>query len=473
MFFGLNTAVSGLLASQRGLYTVNHNLTNSRTPGYSRQQVDQRATKAHRLQGIGFQGTGTEITGINRIRDSFVDFKYWNETSKTGEWQVKRESLLEIEKIFNEPSNSSFRKYIDDFYESLDNMKTNPSDLSYREPVLKNAEALTKHINETSKRFINLREDTEENVSIKVDHINGLANQIQGLNKQIHVQEVGGVAANDLRDRRELLIDELSKIVNISVKESDDGKMDISIGGASLVNHIYVTEINFNKDAKTKDDLITWSYGGKIDLQSGELKGLTDLLKGDGKDNSYRGIPFFEDQLNHFAKTFADKFNEVHREGKGLDGSTGLDFFTYDPNEPAGTMAISKEIYGDIRKFAAGSTENPEDSENLQKLIRLREDQNFFDGTAGYAKGTPDDFIKSIMSSMAVDSMQAKRFHDTQVLLQKNLASKRMSISGVSLNEEMADMVQFQHIYRASAKMISTMDMLLDITVNRLGQVGR
>lgn len=483
MFFGFNSAVRGLLASQRALYTTNHNIDNTNTKGYSRQQIEQRATNPFKMPGIGFLGTGTEVYNVQRVRDSFVDFKYWNETAPMGEWELKKNSLTEIEKLMGEPSNSSFRKYMDDFYKSLDEMSKNPSDIAFREPVRENAMAFTKHINETAKRLQNMQTETEYLIETKVKHINSLSSQIAGLNRQIYSGELDGKPSNDLRDRRELLVDELAKIVDIRVNESPDGKYNISIGGISIVDHLYTNKISFKEidDGTNKEYKILWENGGEVNFKSGELKALMDLFKGNGEGNSYRGIPYYMKQLDEFAQGFADKFNSVHKIGYGLpiDGTsaTNINFFVGPSNDPinitAATLTLSDEILKDIRNIAAAG--NPgglaEDNKNLIKLINQREDKNFFSG--GVSQGTPDDFIKSMLSSMAVDSLQAGRLYATQELMQKNIETKRSSISGVDLNEEMADMVRFQHVYVASSKMISTMDMIIDITVNRLGMVGR
>jgi len=477
MFFGFNSAVRGLLASQRALYTTNHNIDNANTKGYSRQQVDQRATDPFKMPGIGFLGTGTEIYNIARVRDSFVDFKYWNETAPKGEWEIKKNTLTEIEKLMGEPSNNSFRKYMDDFYSSLDEMSKNPSDIAFREPVRENALAFTKHINETAERLQDMIKETEYSIDMKVKHVNSLSEQIAGLNRQIYSQELDGRHANDLRDRRELLVDELSKIVNVRVNESPNGKYNVSVDGISIVDHLYTNKVIFKKDASEK---IVWENGSPINLSSGELKGLVEMYEGDGQANSYRGIPYYMDQLDKFARGFAEKFNSVHTAGYGLNATTsGINFFVGAGNDPdptkitAATLTLSKEILDDVRNIAAASGIGglAEDNTNALKLISQREDKFFF--TGGVSQGTPDDFIKSMLSSMAVDSLQAKRIYGTQELIQKNIELKRSSISGVSLEEEMADMVRYQHVYVASSKMISTMDMIIDVTVNRLGLVGR
>src|SRR5699024_11087278 len=180
---------------------------------------------------------------------------------------------------------SSFRQYMDDFFEALTNLSTNPSDFSYREPVKETAIALTKHIKETAKRLENLKNETEFIIETKVKQVNDIGDQIAALNKQIYALEIDGNSANDLRDQRDLLVDELSKIVNVRVDESTDGKYKVSVSGITLVDHDYVTKMEYGP--KDKKDIngpkeLKWSNGNYINLRSGELKGLLDLVDGDG-----------------------------------------------------------------------------------------------------------------------------------------------------------------------------------------------
>lgn len=469
MFMGFNSAVRGLVASQRSLYTTNHNISNTNTPGYSRQEVRQVATDPYRMPGIGFMGTGTEITDINRIRDSFTDYKYWNQMAPLGEWEAKNEVLVELEKLMGEPSNSSFRQYMDDFYQSIENLSTNPGDKAYREPVRENAMAFTKHLNETTKRLGKLKEDVKYNLETKINQINSLSKQVASLNKQIYTQELDGRSANDLRDKRELLVDQMSSLANISVSESK-GKYDISISGISLVDHLNTNEIRLKEEDGILEAI--WENGGSVRLQGGEIKGLLEVYQGDGRNGSYRGINFFMDQLNFFAKGFADKFNQAHKNGKIGENQDPGDFFTYDPNNPGASISLHEDIVASVDNIAVGKTPNPEDNENLLEILDLLNSKTFFNEDK-MPKGSPEDFIKSIVSSLAVDSMQADRILETQKLIENNLRSRRMSISGVNLDDEMADLVRFQHVYVASAKMVSTLDSIIDVTVNRLGLVGR
>lgn len=473
---GFNSAVSGLLASQRAIYVTNHNIDNANTEGYSRQEALQRATSPMYLPGIGFLGTGTEIYDIIRHRDSYIDFKYWNENAPTGEWNVKRETLVELENLFGEPSDSSFRKYMDEFFSSLEDLSKNPSDYSYRAAVREKAKALTMHIRETAERLDNLMEETDFSISTKVNQINNIADQIKNLNEQIYSLELDGTKANDLRDRRELLVDQLSEIINVQVSESDDGKFRVGIGGMALVDHIYVNELKYEaKDSSKPDEKeVMWENGNSLKFKSGELKGLIDVLYSDGEESTYRGIPFYKEKLNTFARQLISKVNDVHRNGYGLNGSYEKEFFT---GEDANTISLSDAILDNLDNIAAAYVEKgefngeAENNKNLLKLIALRENKKFFEG--GNSQGTPDDFIKSILSNLSVDSQQASRMSDTQGLIMDNIVQKRDSESGVELNEEMTNMIKYQHSYNAAARMITTIDAILNVTINGMGLVGR
>lgn len=182
-----------------------------------------------------------------------------------------------------------------------------------------------------------------------------MANQIAALNKQIYSSEIDGRTSNDLRDRRDVLLDDLSKIANIKVDEFDNGKTRVSISGISLVDHDYVSEIKVVKDEiGGADKTIKLQWGGNesdVKLRSGELKGLIEMYNGDGENGSYRGIPYYQNKLDEFAKGFAEKFNDQHSEGKRLGGGDGGQFFTYDASKGvAATLTLDGEILDDLKK---------------------------------------------------------------------------------------------------------------------------
>ncbi len=481
-WIGFNTAVSGLLASQRKLYVTNHNIANADTKGYSRQVAIQNATSPHRLPGIGFVGTGSSITSIERVRDSYLDYKYRTENAPLGEWEIKRNTLLDIEHILKETENEGLSKYVDDFFKSLEDLSKNPSDDSYRVAVREKAIAMTNHLNETASKLYNLEKDINYQINAQVKKVNDIGFQIKNLNEQIFKLEIDGKKANDLRDQRDMLVSDLSKIVNVQVKEQD-GKYTVSIGGASLVDHSNLSKLKdpgvteVSKISGENLVQLQWENGNKVALKSGELKGLLDARDGTGINGEYSGIPYYVERLNDFAKIFAEKINEIHREGYTAEDVQGGDFFEAlgGGDIKADNISVSQSIKESLNNIAAGRDDPPngvENNKNILKLLGLREDKNFFKDSV-HAQGTPEDYLTSIISALGVDSQYAIRMQDNQKLILNSVETRIDSVSSVDPDEEMADMVRFMKTYTASAKMITTFDTIFDVTINRLGLVGR
>jgi len=488
-WIGFNSATQGLLTSQKQLYITNHNINNQATDGYSRQIGKQRAASPMDLPGIGMLGNGTEMYEISRQRDSYANKKYWNENKYMGEWELKENNLLEIQRIINEPSDSSVRKNLDEIFKAFEELSKRPSDSSTRALVRQKALTFTKHLNETSTRLYNLQSDINFQVSEKINNVNEYAGQISKLNKEIMQLEIDGSTANDLRDSRDLLIDKLSKIVNINVDENK-GKMRISVGGIGLVDHDEThllkyppTQIANPLNPKEKLNVVEWSLGEEsVALKSGELKSLLDLR--DLSNLEYRGIPYYIKKLDQFANVFAEKMNEVHSSGFALDMKTvNIKLFTVDGQSTedqnqnkkkitALNIGISADIMDNLDNIAAADADNGADNnKNALKLIALREDPSFFE--SGTGKGTPDDFVKSILSTIAVDGNHATTMFANQKTVFQGVKMRRESVSGVNSNEELSNMVQFLKSYRSNAKMLTTFDKVFEVTINQLGLVGR
>ena len=521
-FFEFNVAVQGLYSARMGLNVVNHNITNASTPGFSRQAIEQRATRPMALNnGTGMLGTGSEVVSVQRIRSHYLDQKFWSENIKFGEYEVKANELAGIEALFNEPSNTGFSKIMNEFYSALSEMEKNPGDLSYRQGVKQMGIQLTTYFNNTAQSLQRIQRELNDAVQNKVDQINSYASQIATLNKQIYNLELDGNRANDLRDQRDLIVDKLSKIVDVQVSEitvsetadsgdvyqNDRGRKNqhfiVTIGnGQTLVNHFHkrelktvqrdsvdpTTQVAYLKDVVWKDN-----EGVKLAVSGGELKGYLDMRDGDdGKSGAnYRGIPYYMERLNRFVQNFAMSFNEGkvmdlngieknlladggHAQGKTLNGDTGIRFFSFDgvdyKNITALNFSLSQDVLSDVRNIAAGDPSGigaTNDAKMLRALMGLRHNNGMF------TEGEPEDFMRSIISVIAVDNNQAKRFSENQGNLLKTVDTQRESIKGVSLDEEMANMIKFQQAYNAAARIITTIDGIYDTTINRLGLVGR
>ncbi|NLF52137.1 MAG: flagellar hook-associated protein FlgK, partial [Leptolinea sp.] len=490
--------------------------------------------------GSGMLGMGSDVTGVERVRDDYLDTKYRSEAQYLGEWDVKNTLLEEMQSLYNEPSKSGFNTVLNEFYNNLQNLASDPSNLSVRAAVKEKAIAVTKYFNSVATHFEYLQNDVNNIINAKVNEVNSLADQIAKLNQQIYNYEVTGNTANDLRDQRGHLVDKLSQLVNVQAYETvtgklpngkDDIRFSVTISGKALVDHTQATHIvaeqrNSKQNAEDIENLydLKWADGNQLTIKAGELKGYLDVRDGnDGLNGSadYRGIPYYQRKMNEFVRVLARTLNEgvVDTDGDGaldkvnghVDGYTldsqagdpaaGIRFFTRmdeygkpissaafaaaagtvtdDPlttgiNEyldaiysqiTAKNFSISSEIDDDPSNNIATSDSPGEvgNIENLRSIISLRHNTYMF------MEGSPEDFVKTIVSTLGVDGQQAKAHLDNQSIMTKQIDNRRKSISGVSIDEEMGNLVRYQHAYNAAAKMIQTYAELLDVLVNRLG----
>ncbi|HOL85338.1 MAG TPA: flagellar hook-associated protein FlgK [Thermoclostridium caenicola] len=543
-FLGMEIALRGLYSSQRGMATVSHNVDNTNTPGYSRQVVNQKAARPMLMAGrVGMVGMGSDVVSVDRIRDTYLDEKYWGEIQHFGEWYVKHTILLDLQAIYNEPSDSGFSKIISDFYDALQQLSTDPSSHSIRNAVKEKGIAVAKYFNSVAAHFDHLQEDLNNMVYAKVEEINTLADQIQKLNMQIYNFEVMGYTANDLRDQRTYLVDKLAQLVNCDAYEVETGytlpngmpekRFVVAISGKALVDHGSVVHLKcVTREEKLNfediDNLyeVVWEDGNKLKIKSGELKGYLDMrdgndglpaLNGSGNSPSCMGIPYYQRKMNEFVQVFARAFNEGiididgdgvlndadgHVDGYTLSGAPAGRFFTMldDEGKPMSSDQFESEVYkyaeakgvttSNFDKLVAGygiltarnfsisfeidsdPVENIAASDqageignnhNLLKLIEMRHNTHMF------MEGTGEDFIKTLISTMGVDGQQASIYLGIQEGVVKQIEGRRQSISGVSLNEEMVNLVKYQQVYGAAAKMIQAYSEVLDILINRLG----
>ncbi|MBQ7925073.1 MAG: flagellar hook-associated protein FlgK, partial [Lachnospiraceae bacterium] len=240
-FFGLNTSYTGLLASNAALNTTANNIANVHTDGYSRQQVVQQAANAIRVfQTYGCAGAGVDTLAIERVRDDFYDGKYWENNSQTGAYSMKEYYMTQIETYFDDNGkNAGFKTIFDNMMTTgLGELLKNPDDISTKAQFVGTAGELTEYFNGLSGNMEKLQKDINQEIKLKVDEINSLAGEIATLNVQINTIELSGQNANELRDRRTLLLDQLSEIVNIEVIEheiQDTNNPDRDTGASRLL----------------------------------------------------------------------------------------------------------------------------------------------------------------------------------------------------------------------------------------------
>ena len=481
-FFGLSVGYKGLAAQQRALDVTGHNIANANTPGYTRQNVIMEASPANKVFE-GYIGTGVTITDFRRIKEDFVDIQMRTENKALGEWETKDNLISKLEVIFSEPSDSSMRSVLDQFWESWQTLSKNPESVAARTDVMQRGITLTNTFNHMDAQFVDLQIDINKGIGLKVKEINTQARQIRDLNLQIMKAEAEGRTANDLRDKRDLLLEQLSKNISIDVIEDEFGAVNVSVGGKILVSRAVLGEIRFkdNNPLDPTSATLEWyepisnTAQGSVRLGGGILKGYLDV-----RDDV---IPNYQNKVSLLAQTIVEEVNTLHRAGFGLDKNTGRDFFTVTnplADFSAQNMQVNPDIVKNINFIAAAvGVEDPDDptadpavyqgdNSNALAIARLKNKLTMSNGVASF-----DDFYMSTIGQVGVQGQETHQMVENTRYLLEQLVNQRESVSGVSLDEEMTNMIKYQHAYAAAARVITAMDEMLDVLVNRLGMAGR
>jgi len=595
LFSTFNVATRGMSAQQKALDVTSHNIANAGTEGYSRQRANMETTRPFGMPsmnnaiGAGQLGTGVQVSSITRIRDSYLDYQVRTENGTMGKYEGREKFLSEVESIFNEVSDTGVSNMLGQVFDSWSALSTSQNS-NTRTVVAQKSKALTDQLNSTYNLLTKLKTNCQEVIQKDVVDINGMIDQINELNQQVRAVKIGGNEPNDLMDKRDLLVDQLSTKFGISIDKKalagEDLKATDNVGGTVSSNDLYFVrseskddvsrfsyvseikkgtvvggkttcEVTYYKNGDTSSDKnkvtmtmalsateytdldqnrVLWAdkEGYAIDAGKNRIKGIdsngnvpatdippaTDASETDyqlfkpktGELNGYMSVQADIDkyigELNSLAKAIAFSVNAVHS-GKSdatEDTNTNIANFFVNSDNPiaagetgitAGNISVNEAIIKDVMKINVGNGDTPGTSNGKRALAisQLRDvkleiqsigtdttrknllDNNGFsvDTTLGVntvkssSNGmTISGYFTSTVTRLAADNQYAKKTVKNHTTLLAGLNESRTSISSVSLDEEMANMIQFQHAYQANAKIISTVDELLDLVINGL-----
>lgn len=469
-FFGIETAKRALWATQTALDTTGHNISNANTPGYSRQVANLVATEPYAMPGFTRTGepqqlgTGVMVASVDRMRDVFLDWQLRQETQTKGYWQSMNTGLNQVELILDEPSESGLRGVLDEFWSALQDLSKQPESLAVRAVVREKAQTLTELFHANYKQLDDLYNSLGNDITKKVDQLNSLAGRIADLNARIIQVESTGGKANDLKDQRDYLIGQAAQIVNLRVVEQNNGSVDVLVGGGPLVEgkvaHNLVAQVTGSSSDVGGVQFHWLSDGGPTaEITNGELAGLRDMREA---IRAHDGGSGWLDRLNALAKDLVESFNPQYQQGEFLDGTdaTPTDYFFAPSGTAADTIALDPAIVKDLGKItAAKRDQGPGNGDNAIAMADILD-------------ATRTDY-RALISSLGVDAQHAKNMEDNQTALVSQLDRLSQSVSGVSLDEEMTNMIRFQQGYNAAARMVTTLDEMLDTMISRMGLVGR
>jgi len=392
-FTGLNTAKLGIMTHQKNLYTTGHNIANAETEGYSRQVVGTVTTPSLKLYGYSHPyqiGTGVDVQSVTRTRDFLMDRQLWNQNAANGYYSSLNNVQAMMNNIFVEPSDNNIQVSLSDFWQAISNLASNASDSATRTVMRQEAADLVDMIKSAALNLQEQAENINDRLEKSVGRINEINEEILALNKQISAMEVNGSMANDLRDKRDLLVDELSGYGKITVNESSEGAYTITMNGQVVVTAISTTKLeaysNENSELFKRYGIETFNVRTvtkppiDISRDEGALSGLVE-----SRDSNKQGILAYMDMLNDISKALLCDFNQVHKEGMGLDNSTGLNFFGEQNRQYAGLPGVTDPITGAVIAPVAGFDPVASGATNSQKnwIYHLKVNETFYDPING------------------------------------------------------------------------------------------
>ncbi|MFP5502796.1 MAG: flagellar hook-associated protein FlgK [Candidatus Sericytochromatia bacterium] len=479
MNIGMNAAVQALLAAQRALDVSGHNVANANTPGYSRQRIDLEPSAPFGSSGLhsrpagpGQVGTGVTITQIKRIRDQFIDRQVRAESSPLGESRITADTMRQIEDIFGEPSDRSLGTLMGRFWDSWHALTTHPEDASHRANLTEVSVNLANVFQEINGKLESLRQDVNDRIQTTVEDVNSITTRIADLNRQIKAGIATGQNPNDLMDRRDTLLDDLSQKVQIHVVEvPSTGALNVYLQGQPLVDQEKAFPLAAQPILVTGFFQVDYPQTGEpANIAGGELKGLLDARNQLLSDANAGGFIY---EINQLASSMMTEINAVHRTGFGLDGTTGLDFFFGTNATDIEVNPAIAQVTGGTILIAAASNDpgslagGPGDSGNAVRMAQLR-NARVMNGN----RFTFDDTYKGMLVSAGTQGQEAMRQLSTQEALLATVKERREQTSGVSTDEEMANVIKFQKAYAAAARILTTIDEMLERLMT-VGVVGR
>ena len=549
IFSVLNTAKLGLLSQQLAIEVTGQNIANVQTEGYSRQEVIFEATNPRNFS-LGQVGTGVRVAGIERSHNEFLFSQILGEGDTLGRFQVRKDVFEQLELLLSENNGLSLNGSLSSFFNGLQDVASNPTGLPERSSLLAEAQNLSSVFNNLGESLFQIQQNLDSAISVEVAKINSLAQEVAALNKSIHANEPTTFSANDLRDKRDQKVKELSEMIDLNFVDEMDGQISLTLDdGTPLVlkSTVFTLATSINGNNKSFLDIGVLDATGNStnvtsSLTGGTIKGFLEM-----RDVEVEGL---KDKLDRLAAGFIQEFNEIHQQGFGIDGSTGNNFFnplkttvvsnvnntgsstlTATNGDPSnisidkyeitftgsnsfslqnlttgissgtftftsgstfnlangfavtisGTPAVgdsyklsasesaarefsvSNEVLSNGNKISAGLNSST-DGGNALALTDLQSKLVFDSVTLKSGSGTFtfDEFYSSIVGTVGVQSYASRNTLSQKegILLQLN--PRRESIAGVSIDEEMINMIKFQQAFNAAARLIGVAEEMMD-----------
>ena len=447
----LAIATRALLNSNAGIDITSNNVANANVEGYSRQRPVFEESPPIQYGGLEF-GNGANLTQVQSVRDKLLEIRIQQETQQQADSGAYLGAMQQVQSLFGNSQGGGLETAVNGFFDSLTQLTSNPSDPALRQTVLTAGQNVAAAFNQLSSNLSQAQTQLDQSVSTATDNVNQLTSEIASLNPQIEALQASGQNAGTLEDQRNELINKLSQLIDVHTIQSDNGFTLTAANGAALVVGNQSFALTVQRDPSTAM-LHVFSNGKDITsgIQAGQLHGLIQA-----RDTS---IPSYQSQLNNFAASLSNAVNSVHAAGYDINGNAGGNFFTPPPAGTAGAAANMQVAITDSSQIAASSDGSVGSNGNASALAAIR-NQALVNGQ------TATQTISSIVFQVGNDVSQVSSRQDAQDLALQQLQSQRSAVSGVSLDEEAANLVKYQNAFQAAARVISTIDLLMQTVIN-------
>ncbi len=457
---GISVAGSALQAQQTAMSVVGHNVANANNPNFHRQEAVFGARSAWPYLGangsrVGQLGQGIDVTTVRRYQDQFVQNRLTDSRSALGQWQTGKGMLDRVVGVLNEPSDQALNNDLNQFWNAWQQLSLSPQNVPARNNLLEYAGNLAGSFNRLSTQMETMGRQGEQDLSGRVETINTLASRIAEVNGQIQQTLSSGAAPNDLLDTRDALLSNLAQLTDVTVRGSGGAEDIVSIGGHALVQGIHAEAVEVGKNASGQTAIIWKGDGSEATISGGEVGGLLDLTR--------NVLPSYRAGLDQVAGALISTVNGLHQSGYGMDHSTGRAFFT---GSAAADIAVNPQLKGNPAAVAASSNGSAGDAGIALAIANAKTQSALNGATLGQA-------YASLVARIGSDAASATNRLETQTQVHQQLTTQQQSVSGVSLDEEMTKMIQFQQSYAASARVMNVMDEMIGTLVDRLGVGGR
>ncbi len=473
LFSSLELAKKSLMTHQFVFHVIGHNIANVNTPEYSRQRVELGVVRPFRL-GERTVGVGVDVLGVHGVRDKYLEYQIQKEVQGRGEASYMSGSYKIIESIFQEQTDTGISKIMGNFFNSWNDLTVNPTGLPERSTVLNNGKVLADKIKEAYRRLKEQQAVENGDVSSMVKDINETGKEIAKLNMEIASGEAGGEEMNDLRDRRNKLLQDLGEKVGINVYENEMHQVTVEIASRPFIVGNNLNELSVQRNASNSNyyDIYINESGHVVNITNqidgGAMKGLITM-----RDSR---IPEYLTKLDNLAYGLITNVNNLHSGGFDLNGNTGVNFFTpFVPTTPgdytgaAALIEVNPAIASDPEAVAASSVAGEIGNNtvalqiaDLERAYNTVDSDN--DGTFDY--GTFHDYYHQLVTSVGAEALNSYTRETAEGEIITNLQDRRSEVSSVSLDEESATLIQFQKAYQVMARFMGVVDKMTDIMIN-------